>query len=246
MSLSETITNIIRPQEEGELNSSSKNVVNDLKNVFYASKDISDFTEFMRGQSNQLCPEVDKEGFTFSISSEYLKYACSVLKPNFTGFKILANIAKVVLSDTQLKIMCSNSSVFGEVFLPLSKISSVPKDSEVALVLDFTTLSKLADSFGKSILNFTHRPEKLSLFVDVGDTHLEIDTQPLQSFSGYPNSIQNIRKVDYMLDLDKLQSALNYLFLFAQKDLAPQHSIFDNKQDGFVGGGARVIGMFNT
>lgn len=244
--LSEKIADIVKPQiSSGEVvkdtDSSPKEVVKELKEILYGSKDISNFEEFLR------------EGYfpvegehTFSVDSKYLRYACGVLKYINTGSKVAENLIKVTVFENQLKLSGFNQTSFGEVFVPLTKISSVGKNPEISLVFDYPTLAKIVASFEKEVLNFTFSPEKALLVMDSGNAHLELSTREGNDFIQFHNKIKEIKPVACTLNHEILQTALEYLSLFLRKDSQPNLSLLECRDSTMLGGNYASIGIFHS
>ena len=245
--LSSEILNLVRPQapaqdvEVQDTDSSPKEVIRELKEVLYGNKDVSDFTEFLRESS------VPGEGeYTFSVDTKYLKYACGILKHVYQGSKVSPNLIKVIVFENQLKVSGFNTISFAEVFIPLTRISSVGKGPEIAFVFDYPTLAKITASFEKTVLDFTYKAEKAVLEVNSGSTHLELSTREEQDFIKFHNKIKDIKPVDCNLDLEILQIALNYLSLFVRKDSQANLSLFECRDSSIVGGNYSSIGILNS
>jgi len=244
-SLSEKIAEMIKPAEEGsiqETETSSKEVVKELKEVFYLAKDISDFSEF----KNDGVPVEEGEA-TFVVDCKYLKYACGVMKYVCNGSKLNPNLIKISIFKTQLKLSGFGQFSFGVVFVPLAKQAVLPTEQEVSFIFDYPTLAKITASFEKNQLTFNYLAEKKQLLLTSGNLKLELITEENNDFIHFQNKIKDIKAVDCSLNLEVIQSALSYLSMFAKKDnLKENISLLEFRDSSVVGGSYTTIGSIQT
>lgn len=244
--LSSKIGNMVKPSADSSIvidaDSSPKEVIRELKEVYYKSEDTSLFDRFHK--------EGDAPGvgeYSFSVDSRFLKYACGVLKHTYTGSKINPNLIKIVIFETQLKLSGFNNFSFGEVFIPLTKISSVGKNPEISFAFDFPTLAKITTSFPNHELSFNYIADKAMLTMDSGETHLELSVREATDFIQYHNNIVNILPVECNLNVEILQTALNYLSMYSEKNESQESlSVIDCRDSAIVGGSVAAIGYFKS
>lgn len=240
--LSTKIQDIFRPKAGNEdPDTSPKEVVHELKEVLYLSKDLKSFVEFLTEGDF-----VTEGEHTFSVDTKYLKYACGVLKHVSSGSKIAPNLVKIVIFENQLKIVGYNQITFTEIFIPLTKNSSVRKGEEVSFIFDYPTLAKLVVSFEKHILEFTYRAEKELLIIISGATRLEISTQEETKFVRFHNKLLDITPIECVLNMETLQTALEYISLFLKKEDNPALSLLECRESAFLGGCSTAIIKFSS
>lgn len=244
-SLSEKIAEIVKPSTEItvlDTETSSKEVVKELKEMFYLSKEITDFLEF----KNDGLPVEEGEA-TFVVDCKYLKYACGVMKYVSNGSKLNPNLIKITIFKTQLKLSGFGQFSFGVVFIPLAKQAILPTEQEISFIFDYPTLAKITTSFEKNQLTFNYFPEKKQLVMTSGNLKLELIVKEDNDFIHFQNKIKEINPVDCQLNIEVLQSALNYLSMFAKKDnLKENISLLEFRDSSVVGGSYTTIGSIQT
>jgi len=245
--LSEKISEMMKPSSETTLqdtDASSKDVLRDLKEMFYASKDIADFYDFRNDGD-----PIEEGEITFTVDCKYLKYACGVLKHVYTGSKLNPGLIKIAVFQTQLKFSGFTSSAFGSVFIPLTKQTEFPENTlpGISFIFDYNTLAKITNSFEKHTLTFVYTAEKKLLTMDCGNTHLELVTKDNNEFVQFLNKIKEITPVDCTINMEILQESLNYLSLFIKKDNIQENiTILECRDSAIVGGNYAGIGMIQS
>ena len=244
-SLSEKIAEIVKPSTDTavtDTETSSKEVVKELKEMFYLSKEVTDFSEFKNDGS-----PVEEGEATFVVDCKYLKYACGVMKYVSNGSKLNPNLLKITIFKTQLKLSGFGQFSFGVVFIPLAKQAILPTEQEVSFIFDCPTLAKITTSFEKNQLTFNYLAEKKQLVMTSGNLKLELIVKEDNDFIHFQNKIKEIIPVDCNLNIEVLQSSLNYLSMFAKKDnLKENISLLEFRDSSVVGGSYTTIGSIQT
>ncbi len=244
-SLSEKIAEIVKPSTDTavtDTETSSKEVVKELKEMFYLSKEITDFSEFKNDGS-----PVEEGEATFVVDCKYLKYACGVMKYVSNGSKLNPNLLKITIFKTQLKLSGFGQFSFGVVFIPLAKQAILPTEQEVSFIFDCPTLAKITTSFEKNQLTFNYLAEKKQLVMTSGNLKLELIVKEDNDFIHFQNKIKEIIPVDCNLNIEVLQSSLNYLSMFAKKDnLKENISLLEFRDSSVVGGSYTAIGSIQA
>ncbi|MFA5071280.1 MAG: hypothetical protein WC511_02805 [Candidatus Pacearchaeota archaeon] len=244
--LSQKITEMMTPQNADEslsgVDSTSRAIVQELKDKYYENKDLLDFSEF---RDIGKYPSSGK--YPFALDLSYLQYACGVLKNIVSSGTTLNKNVKVVIFKNQLKISGFNSEGFAEVLIPLS--TNTCFDKNYFFVIELSHFQKLVASFEKRVINFCYVPEKYLLQVVSGQTQVDLPTEPEVSFTEYSKSIKEIKDLEKQVNPQILKTALSYMSLCSSTETSQNDNPFgivECRDGALVGGNGSYLGLFKS
>lgn len=244
--LSQFAAGLVTPEPEitlPETDSTPKEVLRELKESYYGTKNITDFADFL----NAGTPSVTKEPLCFETRVGFLRYATSVLKYVSSGSKLAPSVVKLTVFENELKLTGYTAVACLDVMIPLVKASSLGSLPETSFLMDFNVLSRITANFDNETLKFQHNPKTQLLSLDAKDTHLETSTREDSEWVSYHARFKSIQAIPCRLNGDILTASLRYLSLFARKDIGQESlAVFECRDGSIVGGHSAAVGVFKS